>query len=167
MCFSRILHWLLARFHQATMALLTGFLFGSLVVVWPWKRVLSWIEGSHGQLKPAQQVPVSPVEFSVATGLEAQVGLCLVLMLVGFALVWFIHGRWCDTAGSWPPVSSVRMHAIQAGAEAAVPRVSVPVSVSAICLPALAMHARLWRIAIRGHRERRLPRFRHVNRPIR
>jgi putative membrane protein len=99
-CFSRVLHWLLARFHQATMALLTGFLFGSLVVVWPWKRVLAWVEGSHGQLKPAQQLPVSPAEFSVATGLEAQLGLCLVLMLVGFSLVWFIHARWSDTASS-------------------------------------------------------------------
>ena len=99
LCFSRFLHWLLSRFHQATMALLTGFLFGSLVVVWPWKRVVSWVEGSHGQLKPAQQVPVSPTEFTVVTGLEAQAGLCIALMLVGFALVWFIHARWSDTAG--------------------------------------------------------------------
>ena len=42
------LHWLLHRFHQGTMALLTGFLFGSLAVVWPWKRVLAWVEGSDG-----------------------------------------------------------------------------------------------------------------------
>ncbi|MFT6892348.1 MAG: putative membrane protein, partial [Halioglobus sp.] len=58
MCFSRVLHWLLSRFHESTMALLTGFLFGSLAVVWPWKQVLVWVEGSHGQLKPGQQVPV-------------------------------------------------------------------------------------------------------------
>ena len=56
--FSRLLHWLLQRFHAATMALLTGFLFGSLLVVWPWKRVLAWVEGSSGGLKPAQQLPV-------------------------------------------------------------------------------------------------------------
>ena len=48
LCFSRLLHWLLQRYHQATMATLTGFLFGSLAVVWPWKRVLDWVEGSHG-----------------------------------------------------------------------------------------------------------------------
>ena len=35
MCFSRFLYWLLSHFHEATMALLTGFLFGSLTVVWP------------------------------------------------------------------------------------------------------------------------------------
>ena len=96
MCFSRLLHWLLARYHQGTMALLTGFLFGSLMVVWPWKRVLSWVEGRHGELKPVQQVPVSPAEFQVYAGADAQLWLCLALMLLGFGLVWFIHSKWGD-----------------------------------------------------------------------
>ncbi len=94
MSFSRLLHYLLHRFHAGTMALLTGFLFGSLLVVWPWKRVLVWVEGSHGQLKPAQQIPVSPLEFTIASGQDAQVLLCLALMITGFALVWFIDARW-------------------------------------------------------------------------
>jgi putative membrane protein len=94
MCFSRLLHWLLHRYHQGTMALLTGFLFGSLAVVWPWKRVLGWVEGSHGQLKPAQQVPVSPVEFQVATGQDPQLWLCVGLMFLGFIAVWLIDFRW-------------------------------------------------------------------------
>jgi putative membrane protein len=96
MCFSRLLHWLLSRYHQATMALLTGFLFGSLAVVWPWKRVLDWVEGSHGQLKPAQQVPVSPTEYFALTGQDPQVWYCVALMVVGFAAVWLIDARWGD-----------------------------------------------------------------------
>ncbi len=94
MCFSRILHCLLSRFHESTMALLTGFLFGSLAVVWPWKHVLEWVEGSHGQLKPAQQVPVSPTEYLVMTGQDPQVVLCIALMCVGFATVWIIDAKW-------------------------------------------------------------------------
>ena len=97
LCFSRLLHWLLHRYHQATMALLTGFLFGSLAVVWPWKRVLSWIEGSHGQLKPAQQLPVTPADFQVYSGQDPQLWFCVALMASGFALVWLIHLRWGDT----------------------------------------------------------------------
>ena len=96
LCFSRLLYWLLHRYHQGTMALLTGFLFGSLAVVWPWKKVLEWIEGSHGQMKPAQLLPVSPAEFTVATGQEAWVGLCLLLMALGFVTVWLIDSRWGD-----------------------------------------------------------------------
>lgn len=97
LCFSRLLHWLLHRFHQATMALLTGFLFGSLTVVWPWKRVLVWVEGSHGQLKPAQQLPVSPGDYQIYSGQEPQLWFCLALMVVGFSVVWLIHSRWGNT----------------------------------------------------------------------
>lgn len=96
LCFSRLLHWLLQRFHQSTMALLTGFLFGSLAVVWPWKRVLQWVQGSDGQLKPAQQLPVSPLEYQVYTGQDPQLWWCLGLMLIGFAAVWLVHARWGD-----------------------------------------------------------------------
>jgi len=91
LCFSRLLHWLLHRFHQATMALLTGFLFGSLAVVWPWKRVLSWVEDRHGELKAVQQLPVMPAEFQAYTGQEAQLALCLALMVAGFTAVLLIH----------------------------------------------------------------------------
>ena len=94
LCFSRLLHWLLLRFHQGTMAVLTGFLFGSLLVVWPWKRVLEWVEGSHGQLKPAQQFPVSPLDYQIYTGQDPQLWFCLSLMIVGFAVVWLIHASW-------------------------------------------------------------------------
>lgn len=94
MCFSRILHWLLSRYQAATMALLTGFLFGSLTVVWPWKHVLDWVEGSHGQLKPAQQIPVSPTEYLAVTGQDPQVLVCVLLMAAGFFTVWLIDARW-------------------------------------------------------------------------
>ena len=103
LCFSRLLHWLLQHFHQATMSLLTGFLFGSLLVVWPWKRTLAWVEGSHGQLKPAQQWPTSPVDFQVATGNDPQVALCVLLMAVGFLAVWVIDTRWGSAARSASP----------------------------------------------------------------
>ncbi|MGM8871017.1 DUF368 domain-containing protein [Psychrobacter sp. 2Y5] len=35
--FTRLLKWLLSKYYQATLALLTGFIAGSLVKVWPWK----------------------------------------------------------------------------------------------------------------------------------
>ncbi|MFK7976529.1 MAG: DUF368 domain-containing protein [Halioglobus sp.] len=98
LCFSRLLHWLLHQYHQATMALLTGFLFGSLMVVWPWKRVLSWVEGRHGDLKPVQQLPVSPTQFEVYTGQDPQVLVCGLLAFSGFALVWLVDRRWGSRA---------------------------------------------------------------------
>lgn len=39
--FSRVLKWLFAHFHQFTIALLTGFIAGSLVTVWPWNHPIA------------------------------------------------------------------------------------------------------------------------------
>jgi len=94
LCFSRLLHWLLHHYHQATMALLTGFLFGSLPVVWPWKRVVQWVEDSHGELQPVQQFPVLPADFHTYSGQDPQLWFCILLATVGFVLVWQIHARW-------------------------------------------------------------------------
>lgn len=38
--FSRTLKWLLSKYHNLTIALLTGFIAGSLNKIWPWKHVL-------------------------------------------------------------------------------------------------------------------------------
>jgi putative membrane protein len=94
MVFSRLLDWLLSRYRAATVALLTGFLFGSLVVVWPWKRVLAWVTDSHGLLKPAQQWPVGPADYLARTGEEPMLLLCAVTALVGFSLVWIVDHHW-------------------------------------------------------------------------
>ena len=91
--FSRFLYWLLRHYRDVTIALLTGFLFGSLAIVWPWKRVLEWVVGSHGQAKPAQQFPVLPTEYLARTGEDPMLLLCLLAMLVGFVGVWYIDRR--------------------------------------------------------------------------
>ena len=43
--FSHFLSWLLRRFHDVTIALLSGFLFGSLNKVWPWKVQINTVTG--------------------------------------------------------------------------------------------------------------------------
>ena len=36
---SRILSWLFKKYHDTAVALITGFVAGSLVIIWPWKKV--------------------------------------------------------------------------------------------------------------------------------
>lgn len=38
--FARFLNWVFSRFHDGTIALLTGFIFGSLSTLWPWKTAI-------------------------------------------------------------------------------------------------------------------------------
>lgn len=43
---SRFLSWLFRRFHDAAVALMTGFVLGSLLVIWPWKRMIPLLDDS-------------------------------------------------------------------------------------------------------------------------
>ncbi|MEM9314042.1 MAG: DUF368 domain-containing protein [Pseudomonadota bacterium] len=84
LAFSRALRFLLDQFHGPTMATLTGFLLGSLPVVWPWK------------LNAVDEVPARPVwpaDYALALG-DSRVALCALMVVVGFALVWVLERRW-------------------------------------------------------------------------
>lgn len=54
MLFSRFLSWLLGKYHNRTMALLIGFLIGSLYVIWPYQ------ERAFAQIKKVEMLPSTP-----------------------------------------------------------------------------------------------------------
>ena len=56
--FVRILNWLFSRYHNLTIALLTGLMLGSLRKVWPWKKTLQSMVDSHGNVVPMAQANV-------------------------------------------------------------------------------------------------------------
>ena len=80
--FSRVLNLLLARYHSITLATLTGFLYGSLTVVWPWKL------GEEGAMQPAM-----PGAYAAEFGSSALLP-CLALMAIGLVLVALLESRW-------------------------------------------------------------------------
>lgn len=46
LAFSHFLAWLLKRYRDATIALLTGFISGSLVIIWPWKKEIYQVDAA-------------------------------------------------------------------------------------------------------------------------
>ena len=48
LAFSRFLSWLMKKYGQQTTALLTGFVFGSLGFIWPWKNKIIQIDKATG-----------------------------------------------------------------------------------------------------------------------
>ena len=49
--FSNIISWVFKKYHDGTLSLLTGFVFGSLSIIWPWKKELfdSTVMDRHGE----------------------------------------------------------------------------------------------------------------------
>ena len=85
MLFSRFLSWLLARFHDAVLAVLTGFMLGALVKLWPWKEVISYRLNSKGMEVPFLEQPTWPWLHTDPQLLLALVGVaiglgCVLLM---------------------------------------------------------------------------------------
>ena len=81
--FSHVLKWLFKHYHNITLALLTGFIFGSLNKVWPWKKTLTWHTDTKGIKSPLLQESVSPFSFDG----ENQILFAVVLMILGFLTI--------------------------------------------------------------------------------
>jgi len=81
--FSKILKWLFNNYKNYTLAVLTGFIVGSLNKIWPWKETLTWRTNSHGLEVPFNQQSISPFSFEG----DSQLLLAIVLAIVGFALI--------------------------------------------------------------------------------
>lgn len=88
--FSRVLNWALKKYHNATIALLTGFMVGSLNKVWPWKQTIETYTDRHGEVKPLIQQNVSPNSYESLTGQEAFLAYGILLAGAGFLLVYLV-----------------------------------------------------------------------------
>lgn len=80
--FSRVLSYALHRFHDVTIAVLAGFMLGSLNKVWPWKETVETFIDSHGVVKPLVEKNILP---------DAYLWQGLLLMVVGFLLVYVLE----------------------------------------------------------------------------
>lgn len=85
--FSHFLSWLLRRFREQTLAVLTGFLVGSLNIIWPWKHTLQTFVNRHGEEVPVVQENLWPMQYGTVTGDDPQTAMVLVLMALGLLLV--------------------------------------------------------------------------------
>ncbi|MFC1884874.1 DUF368 domain-containing protein [Thermodesulfobacteriota bacterium] len=79
--FSRLIGWLLKRYHDLTVALLTGLMLGSLRKVWPWKTEADTLFDSHGNVLTVVQSNVFPAQWN------SEVFVALSLMLAGLFVV--------------------------------------------------------------------------------
>lgn len=81
--FSKLLKWLFKHYHNLTLAVLTGFIFGSLNKIWPWKKVITTRLNSKGIEVPVIEESISPMAY---TG-ESKIAFAIALMAIGFLTI--------------------------------------------------------------------------------
>ena len=81
--FSKVLHWMFEKHKNTTLALLIGFMAGSLNKVWPWKQVLETRINSHGEVVPYIDKSILPQNFDG----QPQILTAIMLAIIGFIVI--------------------------------------------------------------------------------
>lgn len=114
--FSRLLKWLFKNYHNTTLALLTGFILGSLNKMWPWKQTVSVMHDDTGKIVPFESISelgtlsvfqqntkdfesyktvleesISPFIYSEINTTNHQLFLSIGLMITGFLTIFVLE----------------------------------------------------------------------------
>lgn len=83
---SRLLAWVFQKYHDLAVALLTGFVAGSLLVIWPWKKeVIATFEAGEGTKEK-----VIGYEWFLPSS-SGETWLAIGIMVLGFIAVWLME----------------------------------------------------------------------------
>ena len=85
--FSRLLSWMLAHYESLVIAMMCGFLVGSLNIIWPWKQVLESVVSNSGKTIVLSAQNLWPSQYTELVGMDAQTAMSVTAMLVGLILV--------------------------------------------------------------------------------
>jgi putative membrane protein len=85
--FSHVLTWMFKHYKTMTLALLGGFMLGSLNKVWPWKQTIESVIDRHGKEVPLLQNNILPHTFETLHAQPAYMWYAIMLMILGVIMV--------------------------------------------------------------------------------
>ena len=85
--FSHLLAFVFRKFHNETVALLTGFVLGSLVIIWPWKRIM-YLKDEVGEFITKKDGELIEAGYQwFLPNIDVTLFIAVVLILVGMTSV--------------------------------------------------------------------------------
>ncbi len=86
--FSHLIAWIFKHYEDQTLSLMTGFVLGSLVVIWPWKTAVMQTVQRNG--KPPKEV-VASYDWFVPELASANTWICVLLMIAGAISIYLME----------------------------------------------------------------------------
>lgn len=80
--FSKLLKWFFEKYNRLTLAVITGFMIGSMNKIWPWKIALTFRTNSKGVKIPLNEESISPFNFDGDPQLLQAIGLMVFGVLI-------------------------------------------------------------------------------------
>ena len=87
MAFSRLLSWLLDNYQTMVIALMCGFLVGSLNIIWPWKLVTESVLSHSGKTIVLASENLLPGQFAELVDQDPLTSICILASIFGLLLV--------------------------------------------------------------------------------
>ncbi|MBF8149457.1 DUF368 domain-containing protein [Winogradskyella sp. F6397] len=81
--FSKALNWMFKHHKNLTLAILTGFMIGSLNKIWPWKEVLKTRVNSEGEVVTLLDRSISPIAYAG----DNELVMAIIFIVIGFATI--------------------------------------------------------------------------------
>ena len=85
--FSQLIAWIFKHFKNSTISLLTGFVFGSLAIIWPWKNTITNPETLDRQGK---EIIIGYERFT-PTNLDQTTITALLCIIFGVVCIWVLE----------------------------------------------------------------------------
>lgn len=86
--FSKVLNWMFKHHKNLTLAILTGFMIGSLNKIWPWKNVLKTRINSEGLEVTALDESILPTAYNG----DPNILFAVIFIIIGFATILILEG---------------------------------------------------------------------------
>ena len=87
MSFVRIMSWVLKKYYQVTIAVLSGFMIGSLNKIWPWKEIVIYRTNAEGNKIVEIDQSVFPNYYCEVTGNDPQILQAILMAVMGIGVV--------------------------------------------------------------------------------
>ncbi len=89
--FSRVLAWIFDHYRDTTISLLTGFIAGSLAIIWPWKRELHLLDPNGEEILKNGKPLVSGFDWYLPDMGDPQVWIAVGFMAIGALVIWAVE----------------------------------------------------------------------------
>lgn len=91
LAFSHLLSWVFKKYRNQTISLLTGFILGSVSILWPWQKMV-YLTDAAGELILKDDEPiVMKYQRYIPDSFNTEVILAIVFALVGILSIWAIE----------------------------------------------------------------------------
>ena len=89
--FSRFLSWIYRKYRNQTIAILTGFILGSLSILWPWQEPVTLVDANGTPILKDGEYIISGYKKFVPGEFNQEVILVITLIVIGFATIMVIE----------------------------------------------------------------------------